>query len=209
MKLLKRHPILLDYCLVGALIFIYFYFSINTCYAEGYTENYILDGSEVPYITPEQITILQANIKDVIVGSVLGDGCLVDPKVGTVYFRFKQSVVHVAYFFFIYRVFEPWCTKGSPINQSFFDKRYNTTYHSMVLLTRAIYSEVLNLQYYRDLFYVNSIKVILVNIADHLTPIALAIWIQDDGHYDNGGIYQMMDDGYNITVQHCLCKNCA
>jgi len=49
--------------------------------------------------TRQQITILQTNIQGVIVGSLLGDGCLVDPKVGTVYFRFKQSIIHLAYFF--------------------------------------------------------------------------------------------------------------
>jgi heme/copper-type cytochrome/quinol oxidase subunit 1 len=45
-------------------------------------------------ITAEQLHILQTRGREVIQGSLLGDGSVIQPKVGNIYFRFKQSVVH-------------------------------------------------------------------------------------------------------------------
>lgn len=37
-----------------------------------------------------------------------------------------------------------------------------------------------------ELFYVNGVKTIPANIAVYITPISLAFWIMDDGHWNHG-----------------------
>ena len=45
-----------------------------------------------------------------------------------------------------------------------------------------------------EMFYVNGKKVVPINIGEYLTPLALAIWIQDDGSRRGNGLK--------------LCTNC-
>ena len=69
---------------------------------------------------------------------------------------------------------------------------------------------MLHLSYYRDLFYVISpvthktIKVIPLNIESLLSPIVLAIWLMDDGHFYNGAVFfntqSFNIDGINALI---------
>lgn len=61
-------------------------------------------------------------VDDVIIRALLGDGCIVKPKKGNLYFRFKQSTIHADYLFFMYFILEPWITKGSPSLSTSADK---------------------------------------------------------------------------------------
>jgi len=105
----------------------------------------------------------------------------------------------------MYLILQSWCTKGSPYYFEWFfgnrfcclDKRYSKEYGNLTIITRCIseVSQALNLPYYHTLFYVTAeagkglVKVVPTCIAQLLTPIALAIWIQDDGTFDHGAIY--------------------
>jgi len=72
-------------------------------------------------------------------------------------------------------------------------------------LTRTIFSPTLDLPYFRTFFYINGIKDIPINVFELLTPIALAILIIDDGHFDHGGIYlntqSYSETGVNYLVE--------
>lgn len=126
-------------------------------------------------ISTQNLDFLQSHVKEVIVGSLLGDGCIISPKKGNKYFRFKQSIIHTEYLFFIYFILEPWCTKGSPIFAMYKDKRYNKYYGNLTLLTRAEVSvrDHLNIDKLYTLFYKSNgtdiIKEIPKNIGELLT----------------------------------------
>ena len=84
----------------------------------------------------------------------------------------------------MYFILENYLTPGSPNFSQFFDKRYNTNYSSLLLLTNAVSKDQLNLDYLTDLFYKldiekqKSIKIIPNNIVDLLSPIVLAFWMK-------------------------------
>ena len=98
-------------------------------------------------ISQNQLEIFDKNIQDVLIGSLLVDGCISKAGRGPNCFRFKQSVVHAEYFFFMYFILENYLTPGSPSFSQFFDKRYDKNYSSLLLLTNAVSKNQLNLDY--------------------------------------------------------------
>lgn len=161
-------------------------------------------------ISSKQLEEMQKSVKDVIIGAILGDGSIIQPKRGLLYFRYKQSVVHLEYLAFIYFILKPWLTIGSPSFNKFYDNRFKTYYSNYTLLSSTKYNDILHLSYYRDIFYVISpiskktIKVIPLNIEDLLSPIVLAIWLMDDGHFYNGAVFfntqSFNIDGINALI---------
>ena len=73
------------------------------------------------------------------------------------------------------------------------DKRYNKFYESYTLLLSTKFNDDLYINDFRNKFYksVNNkiIKVVPVDIASMLTPIAFAFWIMDDGHSYHKGLF--------------------
>ena len=55
-------------------------------------------------ITDIQLKILQTKINSIIIETLLGDGCIAQPKKGKPYYKYKQSIVHAEYlaFYFIF-----------------------------------------------------------------------------------------------------------
>lgn len=74
-------------------------------------------------ITEKQQELLQEHVKDILVGSILGDKEI--KKSNNYYFKFKQSTIHIEYLAFIFLILKPWLTKGSPCFSSYLDTRYN------------------------------------------------------------------------------------
>ena len=167
-------------------------------------------------IDKDQLELFSKNIQDVLIGSLLGDGCISKSGRVPIHFRFKQSVIHAEYFFFMYFILENYLTLGSPGFNQFFDKRYGQTYSSLLLLTNAVSKDKLNLDYLKELFYKwdnenqKGIKIIPQNIVDLFSPIALAFWIADDGHFYHNGIFlntqSFGEDGVNLLIE-ALDKN--
>lgn len=46
--------------------------------------------------------------------------------------------------------------------------------------------------YFKEIFYLNNIKIVPLNIYKLLTPIGLAFWIMDDGTYNKKGKYLVL-----------------
>lgn len=167
-------------------------------------------------IDKEQLELFSGNTQDVLIGSLLGDGCISKAGRGPYHFRFKQSIVHAEYFFFMYFILENFLTPGSPNFSQFFDKRYNKDYFSLLLLTNASSKDVLNMDYLRDLFYKldndkqKHIKIIPENISDFLSPMALAFWLADDGHFYHNGIFlntqSYSEDGIKLLIEALKLK---
>lgn len=125
------------------------------------------------------------DIISVLVGSLLGDAHAERGMTGGVKFRFRQSIIHKDYLFWLYEFFNSrgYCTNNFPcyFTQKYGEKlleayRFNTySYTNLIWLYKLFYNN-------------NKKKVIPINIAYYLTPLALAIWIMDDAKYVRGVI---------------------
>lgn len=83
------------------------------------------------------------------------------------------------YLFYIYSFFSNYCS-----SKPFYYNKYNKNFKSY---DRGHYFNSMTLpcfNYFKDIFYLNNIKIVPLNIYKLLTPIGLAFWIMDDGTYN-------------------------
>ena len=128
------------------------------------------------------------DVISVIVGSLLGD-CYGNQKSREgIRFIYKQSIIHKEYLFWLYNFFylRGYCSNLEPkiytrklkINnqiKEYYGYEFNTfTFRSF----NKIYK----------MFYNNGKKRIKLSLVDYLDPLALAIWIMDDGCKVSSGL---------------------
>ena len=129
---------------------------------------------------------LTLELKNIIIGLLLGDLHLYINKSGTCYLKFEQGEVHYDYLMHLYNLFNiyvntpPKCKiRGlNKNNKSIKSWYFNTT-------TVEAFKEF-------KIFYKNGKKIIPNNIDELLTPLGLAYWFQDDGNKksnESKGIY--------------------
>lgn len=123
-------------------------------------------------------------LEHAVIGNLLGDAWM-ERKSPTANARLGYSQMspgHDAQFFYVWRFYALYCN-GYAYYRERLDKRtgYLNCEHSFK--TRAI---PFFTRYY-ELFYVNNVKTIPLNIASYLTPVAVAFWVMDDGGL-NGGL---------------------
>jgi len=124
------------------------------------------------------------DIISALVGSLLGDCTAERLGNGGIRFIFKQGSIHESYFFFLYNFF---LIRGYSNNNIPAIKTQTLNEQEFGYYVFRTYSFTSLLWLY-NLFYHNGKKMIPLNIADYLTPLALAIWIQDDGTWTNYGV---------------------
>jgi recombination protein RecA len=123
---------------------------------------------------------LSSEQESVLAGTLLGDGCLA--KHGRYHrLHIKHKLAHRALAELKYWTFEDFISM--PIHR--FDQHLGETrYPCVQFATRT--SSVLS-QWHRR-FYREGTKVVPENIAQMLTPLALAVWFMDDGAADFAGV---------------------
>lgn len=148
-------------------------------------------------MTPKQTKILRhVNItltkrskvtshqKDLIIGTLLGDGNLStnSPQGVTWRYRALHKGDHKEYLFYKYKILKNFVGKG-PKFYEFYDDRTNKFYNRWFFNTRSCRQ----FQFFGKLFYFYSksrrkwVKRVPINIIKFLTPRALAYWYMDDG----------------------------
>lgn len=155
-----------------------------------YTKSLSLLKNNLAFILPNykaksRIGPHNEDVISVLVGSLLGDGHGEKLKNGGVRFRFRQKATHKDYLFWLYNFFNirGYCSNNVPI---FYIQKYDGKIYEAYRFGTYGFTSLLWLY---KLFYTNSkVKVIPVNITDLLTPLALAIWIMDDGTWNKPGI---------------------
>ncbi|KAG2195740.1 hypothetical protein INT47_004844 [Mucor saturninus] len=135
-----------------------------------------------------QLIKLSSNSSQALIGILLGDGHL-QKRSSTANSRFmfaQTSVDHKAYYEFVFKLFEPYCTADmKSYLKTWTDKRYGKVYQSLSFATMAL--PCFNV--FRESFYPNGKKIVPVNIGELLTDISLAHWIMDDGSKQGKGIH--------------------
>lgn len=128
------------------------------------------------------------DVISVIIGSLLGDSYGSKRYVEGTRFCFRQSIVHEEYLFWLYRFFN---TRGYCSN---LEPRLYTRYLKRIGIEKKYYGYEFNTYTFRSfdwiykMFYKNGKKRIHPNLCEYLTPLALAIWISDDGCWTKSGV---------------------
>ena len=133
---------------------------------------------------------LNESQKSILIGILLGDGHINRRYInGNSRFIFGQSALlshHISYFYFVFNIFKPFCSSTFvPEIKTSIDKRTKNVYHSSNFATLSL--PCFNL--YRELFYLDNIKVVPNNILELLDYQGLAHWIMDDGSIQNEGLH--------------------
>lgn len=132
--------------------------------------------------------------EDIIIGTLLGDASI--PKLGK-----RCKSYHITWTHCMEQ--EKYClwkkdVSGLDMGEQYrerYDKRTDKTYYSL-----DVYSRGVNLEYYRNMFYKNGVKIISKEILNKLTPKSIAVWFMDDGNlYYNGNNCHltMATDGFD------------
>ena len=145
-------------------------------------------------IGPHNIEVL-----NILFGSLLGD-CHAEfrGKGNGTRFCFYQESSHVAYLNWLHSVLANlgYCSTSFPEIKTRLGKK--GIVRKVVRFKTWTYS---SLNWIHDLWYINNKKVVPSNIDDYLNPLALAIWIMDDGSKVNSGLKLCTN---SFTYLECL-----
>ena len=132
-------------------------------------------------IGPHNIEVL-----NILFGSLLGD-CHAEfrSKGNGTRFCFYQESSHVAYLNWLHSVLANlgYCSSSLPEIKTRLGKK--GIVRKVVRFKTWTYS---SLNWIHDLWYINNKKVVPSNIGDYLNPLALAIWIMNDGSKSGKGL---------------------
>ena len=133
----------------------------------------------------KRIGPINEDILSIIIGSLLGDSFVEKRNQYGTRITFKQCNANKEYLFWIHKYLADrgYCSNKIPIMEKLIGKK-GKIYYSYIINTYTYTS----LNYIYNLFYEKNIKIIPSNIEEYLTPLALAIWIQDDGGKNSAGL---------------------
>lgn len=127
------------------------------------------------------------DVLSVIIGSVLGDAYLNRRSGEGVRVCYRQSQIHKEYLFWLYDFLynRGYTTNLQPRQYTrTIESQKGTVYYGYEFNTFTFRS----FNWIHQLFYNKGKKVIPRNIAEYLTPLALAVWVMDDGGWANSGV---------------------
>lgn len=129
-------------------------------------------------------TVLTVTQQSMIVGSLLGDGTMrMGHKATNANFKVEHGLVQKQYVFWKYSILQPWVFTEPRIS---FRYRPDRTRYEKSWWFRTIRHPILT-KLYRRFYTVDNYrtgrKKIPQNISHYLDPLAMAIWIMDDGSY--------------------------
>ena len=136
-------------------------------------------------IGPHNIDVIS-----IIIGSLLGDGYANSRRIEGTRFCFRQSVIHKDYLFWLYKFFNDkgYCSNLPP---RMYERELLNKYTQE---TKVYYGYEFNTFTFRSfnwihkLFYKKGKKYINQDLINYITPLALAIWIMDDGGWAKPGV---------------------
>lgn len=117
--------------------------------------------------------------RDVLVGTLLGDGHLETANQGKTYrLKIEHAVSQKAYLEWLYRVFQDWVRTPPVIRARAVTFRGKTNVYKRIGFATISTG---SLRFYAQQFYADRKKIVPKLIHRWLTPRAMAIWYMDDG----------------------------
>lgn len=150
-------------------------------------------------LTPEQ--------RSVIIGSLLGDGCINTHNS----FQIEHNISQTEYVRWKHKKLQSIAGKPPRVITRF-DTRSQKLYHSIRFYTRCVMGD------FRSLFYEDERKIVPSNLSELLDDLALAVWFMDDGgrgaHTLHGVVFntsafteneqfylqRILDENFNLKV---------
>jgi len=128
------------------------------------------------------------DVLSVLVGSLLGDCYANKRSVEGTRFSYRQSIVHKDYLFWLYNFYynRGYCSNLEPRKYTrILKKGPNIKEHYGYEFNTFTFR---SFNWIHDMFYHKGKKRISPKIENYITPLALAIWIMDDGGWANPGV---------------------
>lgn len=124
------------------------------------------------------------DVISLLYGSLLGDSSA-EYRSGSTRFTFKQSSRHVEYlmWFHSFLAERGYCNPAKPTMKMTLGKGGKVYFYYRI----NTYSSG-SFNWIQQAFYPHGVKIVPLNIATYLTPLALAVWIMDDGGVRNHGM---------------------
>ena len=155
--------------------------------------------SNTPISAKNRIGVHNLEILNILFGSLLGH-CQAEfrSKGNGTRFCFYQESSHVAYLNWLHSVLANlgYCSSSLPEIKTRLGKK--GIVRKVVRFKTWTYA---SLNWIHDLWYINNKKVVPSNIGDYLNPLALAIWIMDDGSKVNSGLKLCTN---SFTYSECI-----
>ena len=143
-------------------------------------------------------SLLNQEEHDLIIGSLLGDSCIRKRELNSC-FRFSHSMKQREYARWKSEILKEF---GISEFREVKRKIKDSFIHAIDFSTHT--HQIFN--YYRNLFYGKGKKKVTLKILNQLTPRSLAIWICDDGSYDNRQGYIVLCTNSFTLEEHELIK---
>lgn len=172
----------------------------KTCYSRG-----MKNGSILRIVKPELPIHLTEIQEDMLIGLLLGDGCLFKYKPNqNPILAITRAKKDIEYLLEQFLCFKDFCL-SPPTSKDLFDKRTNKTYYQCKMVTRravafnSLYNE----------WYPNGKKVLPKNIK--ITPLSMLGWFCDDGNISitkhNRCHIKLSTNGFAIDDVNLLAEN--
>ena len=170
-----------------------------------FNESFVLL-STLPFIKPktranERIGPHNEDVISVIIGSMLGDSHGEKHGMGT-RFTLQQEESNMEYLIWFHTFFKDrgYCSDTKPKVSIRVGKNSKVRYlYRFKTFTFTSFDRI------RELFYYNKVKCVPKDIGEYLTPLALAVWIQDDGGKVSAGL-KIATNSYTLQEVEFLCK---
>jgi len=154
------------------------------------------------WVILELLMQLSNRQRAIIVGTLLGDGCL--ERNGTnVRLRLEHSIKQKQYLLWKYKELQELIT-GQPMKIHAFHKKQQCFYDSLRTCTFSNDT----FESYWNVFYPNAKKVLPSNISELLTdPLSVAVWFMDDGYKRNDcNAFRLSTESFQKSEQQKLCE---
>jgi NADH-ubiquinone oxidoreductase chain 4 len=137
---------------------------------------------------------IPTNLQSVILGILLSDGHLYINKAGNTLLSFKQSMIHIKFFLFVYNKFNYFCNSYPKLDRTTVNGKI---YTGIFFATRVFpcFTE------WYEIFYMKKTKIVPLDLYNMLTYEALAYWIMGDGTKTGKGLTLQTQ---SFTLKECV-----
>lgn len=158
------------------------------------------------WIPLKKSLVLTPDQRSLLIGSLLGDGTMRRGEgARNVNYKVEQGLVQKSYVFWKYELLKPFVLTGPALSYRYSSvkEKYPKSWWFRTV-RHPLLTEIYDLWYVGD-GYRTGRKIVPKTIAGELTPLALAVWIMDDGSYSRGSI-DISTYSFTVAEIGLLCR---
>lgn len=144
--------------------------------------------------------IIPCELHDVLIGTCLGDLHISRRNINS-YLHFHQGLINKEYLYHLFELFSKYSNYEAPIHKEYLNNKSNKIFNSIFFNTLSLPC----FNYYHELFYVDKIKIVPLNIGKLLNSRSLAYWAMDDGSKIESG-FHLNTNSFTLSDVQLLIK---